>query len=560
MVFQSQLTTVFRCFNITRYVSQWICSSRSVLQFSSLHIAVNHLNDEPSEKHIKNESNIEEKNLLDELSNLLPIRHKASNQSFYKESSSDNQFKMRAVDGFLPPEEKLRGVFIQKLKGKNAIERALTNAGVELSTDVVGKVVNRGNLGGEAMVLFFNWAIEQPAIPKEVDSYHIILKALGRRKYFADMVEILHDMRMKGISPNSETLFIVMDSFVRARQVSKAIKMFGQLEEFGWKCDTDSFNVLIRCLNQRSHVGAASSLLNKMREKLPFDSTTYNLVIGGWSKCGGITKIERTLKAMVADGFHPDNLTFSYLLEGLGRAGQIDDAVEIFENLENKEGCAPNTAVYNAMISNFISVGDFDECSKYYKRMLSNSCDPDTDTYFRIISAFLKARKVADAIEMFDEMLGRGIIPTRGTITSFIESLCSYGPPHAALMIYKKARKIGCIISLSTYKLLLMRLSKCGKCGMLLNIWDEMQENGYAPDMEVYEHVIHGLCNVGQLENAVLVMEESLRKGFFPSKLICSELNDKLLNSNKVEMAYKLFLKIKVTRCNENSWRHWRAK
>lgn len=78
--------------------------------------------------------------------------------------------------------------------------------------------------------------------------------------------------------------------------------------------------------------------------------------------------------------------------------------------------------------------------------------------------------------------------------------------------------------------------------------------------MEVYEHVIHGLCNVGQLENAVLVMEESLRKGFFPSKLICSKLNNKLLNSNKVEMAYKLFLKIKVTRCNENSWRHWRAK
>lgn len=176
--------------------------------------------------------------------------------------------------------------------------------------------------------------------------------------------------------------------------------------------------------------------------------------------------------------------------------------------------------------------------------LLKELIDPNMDTYVRIIHGFLKARRVSDAIEIFDEMVGRGIIPTTGTVTSFIELLCSYGPPHAMLMIYKKARKAGSSISLSAYKLLLTRLAKFGKCGMMLNIWDEMQESGYSSDVEVYQHIIIGLCNNGQLENAILVMEECLRKGFCPSRLVCSRLNNKLLTSNKVEAAYKLFMKI----------------
>jgi pentatricopeptide repeat protein len=46
-----------------------------------------------------------------------------------------------------------------------------------------------------------------------------------------------------------------------------------------------------------------------------------------------------------------------------------------------EKGCVPDTGAYNAMISNFISVGNFDESVKYYKSMLSNKCDPDIFTF-----------------------------------------------------------------------------------------------------------------------------------------------------------------------------------
>ncbi|KAF3432452.1 hypothetical protein FNV43_RR27192 [Rhamnella rubrinervis] len=507
----------------------------------------------------KKQPNLDERFVLDELSKLLPVPCNTSATNLHKLVNSEKQIETRAADGFLLSEDKLGGVFLQKLKGRTAVEHALSNVGVELNLDVVAKVVNQGSLSSEDMVIFSNWAIKQPLIPNDIHFYHLLLRALGRRKFFKDMVKILHDMRDKGIDPNLETVSIVMDSFLRARQVSKAIQTFRNLEDIGLNCDTGSLNVLLQCLCQRSHVGTANSILNSMRGKIPFNGSTYNIMISGWSKLGRIIEMERLLDAMVIDGISPDCFTFTHLIEGLGRGGQIDNSVEVFENMKGK-GCMPDSSSYNAMISNFISVGDFDEVMKYYKGMLSNNCEPDIDTYTKLITVFLKARKVADALEMFDEMLARGVFPPTGTITSYIKILCSYGPPHAAMMVYRKAKAVGCGISSSAYKLLLMRLSRFGKCGMLLSIWNEMQECGYSSDAEVYEYVINGLCNIGQLENAVLVMEESLRKGFCPSRLICSKLNHKLMDSNKVEKAYRLFLKIKDARRNENSRRYWRSK
>ncbi|KAK9164910.1 hypothetical protein Scep_000101 [Stephania cephalantha] len=502
-------------------------------------------------------TSLTEQFVLDQLSDLFSITTKTLNHNPKTQTFSPKPIETRAIDQFLTPSEKLRGVFLQKLNGKAAIESALIATGVNLTVEIAREVVDRGNLGGHAVIRFFDWAIKRPEIAKDHLIYHVFLKALGRRKFFDPMEEVLGEMTKQGISPNAETLCIVMDSFVRARRVSKAVQFFRNLEDFGWECGTESLNVLLKCLCRRSHVGTANSLLNSMRGKLPFNIATYNSVIGGWSKLGRIVEVERNLKEMVVDGVNPDCGTFAYLIEGLGRAGRVDDAVAVFKKMEDN-GCVPDAVAYNAIISNFVFVGNLDECMKYFKDMLEK-CSPNTDTYVVMISAFLKVRRVADALELFDEMLYRTILPNTGMITSFLEPLCSFGPPHAAMMIYKKARKAGCQLSLKAYKLLLMRLSRFGKCGMILSVWNDMQECGHSSDIEVYEYVINGLCNIGQLENAVLVVEEALSKGFCPCKFIYSKLNNKLLNANKVERAYRLFLKVKKARSLENAQRFWRA-
>ncbi|XP_020086784.1 putative pentatricopeptide repeat-containing protein At5g43820 [Ananas comosus] len=501
---------------------------------------------------------VSERFVLEELSKLLPIDPKPPNPSFSGGKSAIESLSTSVGDRFLSPDEKLRGVFLQKLRGRSAVESALSAAGVDLTSEIFADVLNKGNLGGAAMVSFFDWAVAQPKMPNCVEMHNVILRALGRRKFFEFFDEILQRMKENEIEPNSKTLEILIDSFVAARQVSKAVQLFRSLEEIGAKRDTESFNILLECLCRRTHVGIANSLFNTVRENLVFNNRTYNELIGGWARIGRVDKAESCWTMMIDDGLKPDSVTFCRLIEALGRAGRNDEAVDVFEKME-ESGCIRNTMIYNALISNFILVGDLEKSIEYYKDMSRNNCSPDINTYNKLIIAFLKVRRVADALETFDEMLGRGIIPSTGMATSFIEPLCSFGPPHAAMLMYKKSRKAGCRISLKAYKLLLMRLSRAGKSGMVLKIWEEMQEGGFASDTEVYEFIVNGLCNVGKVETAVLVVEEALRKGFSLGKVVYSKLNSKLLEMNKVETAYKLSLKIKDARNKANSRAFWRA-
>ncbi|KAG6418815.1 hypothetical protein SASPL_121020 [Salvia splendens] len=408
--------------------------------------------------------------------------------------SSCNQLDIRAADDFLPPEDKLRGVFLQKLPSKIAIHSALSG----------------------------------PNLSKGVGAFHIVLKALGRRKSFVHMMEKVKDMGNRGVTVNSETLFIVMDSYLRAHRVSKATTVFGELEKYGLECNKETLSVALSCLSQRSHLGK-------------------------------VTEVEKFLKLMVDDGVEPNCATHSYVIEEFGRAGRFDDAIRIFNYLEEK-GSALSSEVSNAMIFNCIANHDIGGALKYHKGMVHDGFEPSVDTYVRIILYFLKRRRVSDAIELLDVMLGRGVIPSTGALTEILKPLCSYGPPYAALMVYNKTRKAGCKVSLTGYKLLLMRLSRFGKCGMLLKMWEEMQESGYGCDMQVYEYLINGLCDTGRLESAVLVMEEYISKGLFPSKIISSKLYNRLMDSNKVDVAYKLFLKLRNARLNENAQRYWRGK
>ncbi|XP_020585918.1 putative pentatricopeptide repeat-containing protein At5g43820, partial [Phalaenopsis equestris] len=507
----------------------------------------------------KHETSLSEQFVLAELSSILPIDLKPPKRTSSALKPALQPQLPIPSDCFLLPDEKLRGIFLQKFTGKFALESALSDSGINLTPEIFSNVLNKGNMSGSAMVSFFNWAMRHSDLPKNAETYNVILKALGKRKFLEFMVEISLGMKKDGVKPDLETVEIIINSFVRARQVSKAVDFFKKVDEIGADRDTKTLNILLKCLCSRSHVRVASSLLNSMKGEIPFNEQTYNEIIAGWAKFGKVDKVEKYWTAMAADNFNPDSQTFSHLIEALGRAGRISDAAETFEKMEEK-GFIPDTSAYNAMISNSISVGDIEEAVNHYKKMSDRKCSPDIETYNKLIKAFLKARRVADALELFDEMLKRETIPSAAMIASFIATLCSFGPPHAAMMIYKSAMKSGCRVSLKAYKLLFMRLSRCGKGGMLLKLWEEMQESGYSLDGEVYDHIVNGLCNVGQVETAVLVINEALRHGVCPGRIVYSKLNNKLLAMKKVETAYKLFVKVKEARNSDNLRSYWRSK
>jgi pentatricopeptide repeat protein len=463
------------------------------------------------------------------------------------------------IDDHLTDYDKLCGVFLQKLKGKAAVEAALSQTGVSLKRETIETIVKKASLSGQALLTFFRWAGKQPNCQHDLEAYHTMISALGRRKYFDHVEELLHRMKTGGPSPTMKTLGIVISRYVKATQITKAVQTFDRMEEFGLKTDAQALNTLLHSLCRENHTRSAHSLFKTMVERITPDNITYSILIGGWSKQGNMREVYKTLNEMTGQGIEPDCITYNYVLDGLCRAGRIEDAARLLDSMVGK-GCMPTTINYNTMINNLCLVGDLEEGLKCYEEMLARGCKPNITTYSLLIRFHLKARRVADALETFDGMLEDGFVPEVGTVNSFIEPLCKFGPPHAALQFYKGMKRAGCDPNLKTYKLLLMRLGRFGHWGRMSELWKEMQNSGWTSDLEVYTYVVNGFCNGGRLDQACRIMTEALCKGFCPGRIICSKLTNKLLRARKVDMAYGLFLKIKDARRNDKIGRIWRSK
>ncbi|KAE8057413.1 hypothetical protein FH972_014108 [Carpinus fangiana] len=115
-------------FNTISYHSPPLSSAKFVICISVFNPRVpsNPLNDQPPWNHIKHETNLDERFVLEQLFDLWPIPRNSSAPNLLRDCNPRKQVaQVRAIDGFLLSEEKLRGVFLQKLRGKSAIELSL---------------------------------------------------------------------------------------------------------------------------------------------------------------------------------------------------------------------------------------------------------------------------------------------------------------------------------------------------------------------------------------------------------------------------------------------------
>lgn len=71
---------------------------------------------------------------------------------------------------------------------------------------------------------------------------------------------------------------------------------------------------------------------------------------------------------------------FNCLIDGLCKAGKVDTAWELFENMF-QEGPQPNVVTYNIMIHGYSKGGQEDKANNLFQKMEESCCTPNTITY-----------------------------------------------------------------------------------------------------------------------------------------------------------------------------------
>ena len=109
-----------------------------------------------------------------------------------------------------------------------------------------------------------------------------------------------------------------------------------------------------------------------------------------------------------------DTVTFSTLITGLGNAGRIDEALELFEEMKRGE-ISRNTVTFSTLITGLGNAERIDAALKLFEEMKMEEIPRNTVTFNTLITGLGKAGRIDAALKLFVEMK-REHIP-RNTVT-----------------------------------------------------------------------------------------------------------------------------------------------
>ncbi|XP_024012891.1 pentatricopeptide repeat-containing protein At1g73400, mitochondrial isoform X2 [Eutrema salsugineum] len=414
----------------------------------------------------------------------------------------------------------LHEAIMVNLNAFDDMEKALDESGVDLTTPVVCKILQRLQYEEKTAFRFFTWAGHQEHYSHEPSTYNEMIDILSSTKYKTKQFRIVIDMldymkRNNKTSVPTDLLLEILRKY--CERYLTHVQKFAKRKRIRVKTqpEINAFNMLLDALCKCGLVKDAEALLKRMRHKVKPDANTFNVLFFGCCRVRDPKKAMKLLEEMIQAGHKPENFTYCAAIDAFCQAGMVDDAAELFEFMMTKGSTvsAPTAKTFALMIVALARNDKSEECFELIGRMISTGCLPDVSTYKEVIEGMCTAGKVEEAYKFLDEMSNKGYPPDIVTYNCFLRVLCESRKSDEALKLYGRMIETRCAPSVQTYNMLISMFFEMDDPDAAFNTWKEMDERGCGQDIETYCAMINGLFDCHRGKEACFLLDEVVDKG-----------------------------------------------
>ncbi|KAL1295718.1 hypothetical protein HN51_056568 [Arachis hypogaea] len=306
-----------------------------------------------------------------------------------------------------------------------------------------------------------------------------------------------------------------------------------------------------RLMNQIDETGSAVSVLiseKKANHTLPRDLILGTLVrykqLKRWNFVVEILEWLRT-----QSWWDFGKMDFVMLITAYGKLGDFNNAEKVL-SLMNKNGYPPNVVAQTALMEAYAKGGRCSSAETIFRRMQRSGPEPSAVTYQIILNAFVQGNKFKEAEEVFENLLNDEKSPLKPDQKMFHMMIYMYKKAGS----YEKARKAFAVMaergieqSTVTYNSLMSFETNYKEVS---NIYDQMQRAGLRPDVVSYALLINAYGKARREEEALAVFEEMLDAGVRPTRKAYNILLDAFSISGMVEQARTVFKSMRRDRCS----------
>ncbi|KAH0988576.1 hypothetical protein GBA52_000059 [Prunus armeniaca] len=319
---------------------------------------------------------------------------------------------------------------------------------------------------------------------RDVISWSTMISGNVQNGRLEEGLECFKQMREKGMRLNEATLVSVLSASAQLGLLEHGRLVHSLVESLNFPLTVSLGTALIDMYAKCGCIKQSKLLFKNMPKK---DIWTWNVMICGLASHGLGKEALALFQRFIDEGFHPVNVTFIGVLGACSRAGLVSEGRRHFKLMTEKYSILPEMEHYGCMVDMLGRAGFLDEAVQLIEKMtvppdpvlwatLLGACkihgsielgekigkkllklDPTHDGhYVQLASIYAKARKWEDVIRVrrllveqnTNKAAGWSLIEAQGTVHKFVAGDREH---ERSLEIYKMLEKIGTRIAESGY-------------------------------------------------------------------------------------------------------------
>lgn len=349
-------------------------------------------------------------------------------------------------------------------------------------------------------------------------TFSIAMRCYCTKGDLENAARVLDQMLRKGCNPSDAAITILVNALCKRGKTQKALEIVELMGRNGRKPTVQAYNCLLKGLCYVGRVEEAIEMVTQMkRNSLVPDIYTYTALMDGLCKVGRSDEAMELLNEAMENDLKPSAVTFNTLFNGYCKEGRTLDGIHLLEKMKQMKNCEPDHISYSTLLHGLIKWGEIRSALKIYKEMVSSGhrieekmmntfmralCRKslketdlledahqvfekmkeefqviDRSTYGLVITALCSGNLISEALVNLHHMIGKGHIPKAITIDAVIHALFHRGSINEALCVLG----VGIHFSRTSFELLIDELNKEGMWLSACNVYGLALKRGVKP-------------------------------------------------------------------------------
>jgi pentatricopeptide repeat protein len=229
----------------------------------------------------------------------------------------------------------------------------------------------------------------------------------------------LRMMIKEGPLPNIDTYYILMDGYVKCRDIRSAREIFDGLEKNGFHQDRISYSIMINGYVRERNLTQVYDLAARMsKEEIAASSYIHANTLHGLSITGQYSLASSAYNELKQAGIPLNIVICTTMLFSCARNNDFQGVLRIYNDINDMNlKIKMDDYTYNALIYAYGNNGDLKTCLQLYEEMGELNITRSIHTFNALLNSFTKKRDIQGVYQVLEMLKETGCKPTIGTYT-----------------------------------------------------------------------------------------------------------------------------------------------